>query len=227
MKKETPSCQIPLHFGLTQAMLQRRLEDHLGKPVSLVLTQNSTTMLSVRLREGVTHVRLHSMFLNAGAGEMEEICRFVKSKKGEMPLFRKFIRENRDRLEAKPARTISVRTAGRYHDLTDLSSEINRDYFDNAVTAAITWGTRSPRWAVRKRTLGSYSARATLIRINPVLDRKAVPRYYIAFVVYHEMLHAALGIVEKDGRRSMHSKEFRRREKLFADYGRAMKWEGD
>lgn len=227
MIKDLPVQQLPFLFGRTQESLQRHLEDHLGKPVSLVLTGNSTSMLSVRLREGVARVRLHRMFLNAAAGVIDEIARFVKSKKGEMPLFREFIRENREQLDARPARKITAKTAGKQYDLAELYNEVNREYFDNAIACAITWGTRCPRCSVRKRTLGSYSPRSKLIRINPVLDRKAVPRYYIAFVVYHEMLHAALGIVQKGERRSMHSREFRRREKLFRDYERAQAWERD
>ncbi len=93
------------------------------------------------------------------------------------------------------------------------------------INAAITWGAKSPRWAVRKRTLGSYSERSNTIRINPVLDRKTVPRYYVAFVVYHEMLHAAIGLLLQGKRRSVHSREFRKRERLFKDYERAVAWE--
>jgi len=52
-----------------------------------------------------------------------------------------------------------------------------------------------------------------------------VPRYFIEFVVYHEMLHADMGTEEHEGRRSIHSREFRKRERLFEDYERAMAWE--
>jgi len=219
------SKQLDLLLCHSQASLQTYLEQYAGKPVSLVLTQNSTSMLSVRQREGVTHVRLHRMFLNSGPGVIEEVTQFVKSKRGKMPLFRRFIRENRAQLDARPGKKITTRTAGRYYDLAELYDGINKEYFEAAIESTITWGTRSPRCSVRKRTLGSFSARSNIIRINPVLDRKPVPRYYIAFVVYHEMLHAALGITTKNDRRSMHSREFRRRERLFKDYERCRAWE--
>jgi len=41
----------------------------------------------------------------------------------------------------------------------------------------------------------------------------------------YEMLHADIGIRAETGRRSMHSKEFRTREKMFAHYERAIAWE--
>lgn len=78
---------------------------------------------------------------------------------------------------------------------------------------------------MRNRTLGSYLDSVNTIRINPVLDKKSVPRYYIEFIVYHEMLHADMGVTEKNGRRVVHSKEFRAREKSFRDYRKAMAWE--
>ena len=37
--------------------------------------------------------------------------------------------------------------------------------------------------------MGSYSVEDRLIRIHPTLDRPDVPRYYVAWIVYHEMLH--------------------------------------
>jgi hypothetical protein len=36
-----------------------------------------------------------------------------------------------------------------------------------------------------------------------------VPRCYVAFVVYHEMLHADMGIAMRGKRRSVHPREFK------------------
>jgi predicted metal-dependent hydrolase len=206
--------------------LKQYLEERLGRPVSLVLTENSTSMLSARMHDGVLRVRLHRMFLNADSRVMYEVVSYLKNRRGAMPHFRGFIRDNREQLGTKPPKKVLVRTAGKFHDLCGLYDEINREYFGGIVNAAITWGTRSPRYAVRKRTVGSYSERSNTIRINPVLDRKTVPRYYVALIVYHEMLHAALGISIRGKRRCVHSGEFRKREKLFKDYEKAMAWEG-
>jgi hypothetical protein len=45
------------------------------------------------------------------------------------------------------------------------------------------------------------------------------------YIVYHEMLHADLGIEHNGGRHSYHSREFKRREKLFKHYERSLAWE--
>jgi hypothetical protein len=39
------------------------------------------------------------------------------------------------------------------------------------------------------------------------------------------MLHASMGISLQGNRRSVHSREFKKREKLFKDYEKAMAWE--
>jgi len=216
---------MALPFTQTEQALRQILEKRLERPVSLVLTDNSTTMLSFRDRDGVLTVRLHRMFLSADSEVMDEIISYLKKRKGAMPHFRSFLRLNREDLKRKPAKKVTVRTKGRYHDLSELYDDINRTYFGNTITAAITWGSRSPRSAVRKRTVGSYSERSNTIRINPVLDRAGVPACYVAFIVYHEMLHADMGTALRGKRRSVHPREFRRREKLFAEYEQAMAWE--
>ncbi len=65
MSPITTDFQLNLLFGHTETSLGRHLEVHLGRPVSLVLTDNSTSMLSARVRDGVLHVRLHRIFLNS------------------------------------------------------------------------------------------------------------------------------------------------------------------
>jgi predicted SprT family Zn-dependent metalloprotease len=226
MNPDHADMQLALPFTPTGSALKQTLEELLGRPVALVLTDNSTTVLSCAVRDGVLSVRLHRMFLSADSKVLGEIVTYLNKRRGAMPHFRSFLRANRESLRRKPAKKVVVRMRGRHHDLSELYDEINQAYFGNRITAAITWGRRSPATAVRKRTVGSYSERSNLIRINPLLDRKNVPRFYVAFIVYHEMLHADMGIALRGKRRSVHPREFRRREKLFQEYEKAMAWEG-
>jgi len=225
MRKEFIDAQLPLAFIHTGNSLRCYIEKSLGSAVSLVLTENSTSMLSARMRDGIMHVRLHRMFLNADNHVIGEIIVFLKNRKGDMTHFRCFVRNNKELLNKRPPKTVSVKTRGRFYDLRELFDEINEQYFGGMIKAVITWGAKSSRHSVRKRTLGSYSGRSDLIRINPVLDKKSVPRYFIAFVVYHEMLHAAIGISRHGERRRLHCREFKKREMLFGEYERAIAWE--
>jgi predicted metal-dependent hydrolase len=206
-----------------------QLRDHLqrlaGRPVSLFLTDNTSSMVSLRLEGRVAVVRLHRMFLDAGSDVLDEIAGFLRRGKGTIPKARHFLKQNGHRIRKAVPRKTAVRPEGKCHNLDDILRSLNREYFDGRISPAITWGSRSPACAVRKRTLGSYHRQMNIIRINPVLDRKSVPRYFVEFVVYHEMLHADLGAHEKNGRRVVHSREFRQRERLFNHFEKAAAWE--
>lgn len=73
--------------------------------------------------------------------------------------------------------------------------------------------------------LGTYSATERLIRIHPVLDKPWVPRYFVLFIVYHEMLHHVMPATLAGGRRVLHPPLFRARERMFRDFERAIAWE--
>src|SRR5208337_4558320 len=217
--------QLSFSFEHDPEFLVHTFEKASGRSVTLVLTDNSSSMLSIRKKGTVSCVRLHRMFLCADEGTLKEIALFIKHGSGSMTRFRAFLNKMSGLIRRDPPRSFPVRTQGKCYDLLAIFEQLNEEYFDSRLTSVITWGTWSSRKAVRKRTLGSYSNHTNIIRINPVLDRKTVPEYYIAFVVYHEMLHAALGIMEKDGRRSVHTRAFRERERLFKYYDKAIRWE--
>jgi predicted metal-dependent hydrolase len=196
-----------------------------GRPVSLTITDNSSSMLSIREQRGIVYVRLHRMFLDAGEDVLKEIVLLVKRRRGETPLLRNFLKQNGHRIRKPHPRKPNIRLAGSRRDLGKIYEALNREYFCSRISCAITWGAKGAKRAVRKRTLGSYCRRTDTIRINPVLDSKTVPEFFLEFVVYHEMLHADIAVSEKNGRRQVHSKEFKKREKLFRQYDRATAWE--
>ena len=217
--------QLSFPFEHDPGFLVSTFEKASGRSVMLVLTDNSTSMLSIRNKGAVSCVRLHRMFLCVDEATLKEIGLFIKHGSGSMTRFRAFLNKMSSVVRRRPQRYFPVRTRGKYYELYAIFERLNEEYFDSRLTSAITWGTGSSRKAVRKRTLGSYSNHSNIIRINPVLDKNEVPDYYIEFVVYHEMLHAAIGIGEKDGRRSVHTRAFRERERLFKYYDKAMRWE--
>ena len=73
--------------------------------------------------------------------------------------------------------------------------------------------------------MGSYSVEDRLIRIHPALDRWFVPRYFLEWIVFHEMLHQVHDIPVVGGRRQFHTPEFLAEEKQFEGYERARAWE--
>lgn len=219
--------QLSLQFSNNKDTLKDSLEKMTGKSVSLTLTDNATNVLSIRTKGNLVSVRIHWMFLNADDEVIREMASFIKTRKVRTPFIRKFISENQTCLKKKEqnARQLSIHTKGRFHNLREIFDDINNEYFGGRITASIGWGKGNARRAVRNRTLGSYCGHTDTIRINPVLDRRNVPRYFIRYVVYHEMLHSAVEEERKNGRRSVHTSEFRKLERLFKDYGKAVSWE--
>ncbi len=225
-----PGSRSSMQLGLFPIHSEEFIRDYFrkatGRPVSLTITDNSTSILSARKRGGTLFVRFHKMLLHAGIDVIGEIADFLKAKKVKTPLLREFIRLNSNCLRSKPPRKAArAATPGRYHDLGALYDSINAEYFEGRISAEITWGAKGQGRAVRKRTLGSYSPHTNTIRISPVLDKKTVPRYFVEYIVYHEMLHADVGISKVNGRNIIHSREFKRREALFRDFARARAWE--
>jgi len=121
-----------------------------------------------------------------------------------------------------------LRTRGEVHDLAEILQRINDTYFASTITdVMITWGRRT-RPSVQKRSsikLGSYSQVERLIRVHPVLDKEWVPRYFLSYIVYHELLHHVIPELRVAGRSVLHPPEFAQRERAFRHHERAIAWE--
>ena len=73
--------------------------------------------------------------------------------------------------------------------------------------------------------MGSYSVEERLIRVHRSLDRTFVPRYFVEWIVYHEMLHQVHQAELVNGRRQFHTPAFLADEARFEHYERARAWE--
>jgi SprT-like family len=216
---------------MRQSQLQRYLSRSAARRVRVRLTDDRRSLLTAEeAPDNMVGVRLHGMFLDAPSRVLKALARFVQTP--EPQLKRQVIRLYRetglDRTgNAAPAtRTVTLRHQGVFFDLKELFDRLNEDYFGGKVQVLITWGRRNGRPGRRSVHFGSYNWDRRLIRVNPSLDRCFVPRYFIEYIIYHEMLHADLGFHrDGQGRRSAHSKEFQGREARFRHYERARDWE--
>jgi len=218
--------QIFVHEGARQT-LERRLRAAFPGPVLLAVTDNRHSMVSYARRGGILRARLHMMFLDAPAAVQEALVRYiVRGDREASQIVGRYIDANGHRIRAmRPVLTPLV-TKGQHHDLLKLFHDVNSKYFGGTVDALISWGRASPHKRRRATIkLGSYSAVERLIRIHPNLDRSWVPRYFIQFIIYHEMLHHVMPASRGAGRALLHPPEFRRREEQFRHYERAIAWE--
>jgi len=177
---------------------------------------------------GHSSLRLHHMFLGANTRVIDALAQWLRkpSCRKNAAVIDAFIRENRHLVKRRPRRSRRLNTAGAHFDLKVLYDEVNRNCFDGTVQAAIGWGKRPSKSRRRSIRFGSYSVEDNLIRIHPYLDNAFVPAYFVRYIVFHEMLHAHLGIEESEtGRRRIHTAEFKRLERAYPDYARAEAWQ--
>ena len=110
---------------------------------------------------------------------------------------------------------------GKVYDLDEYFRTINRVVFKNALAAPVLRWSRN-RW---RFTLGICDTKRRVITLNTSLDDARVPDVVVAAIVHHEMLHLHFGISEgPDGRRRVHTPQFRAAEKLFPGYTESEKW---
>jgi len=220
------SPRLFVHEGARQA-LERRLSSALPWPVSLAISDNRHGVLTHEWDRGVLTVRAHHMFLDAPPSIISALVSYIAANdRGASQRLGRFIEANVNRL-APRSRKIPLVTSGNHHDLLSIFNDLNERYFDGAVTALITWGRETKRRSEKRKAirLGSYSGSERLIRIHPSLDRGWVPRYFVAHVVYHEMLHHVFPHRSDGERRELHSAEFREEERRFRFHERAIRWE--
>jgi hypothetical protein len=214
---------------MAEVELRRRLERATGRPIALTVTDNRTSMLYVSPgSRGLVRVRVHHMFLDSPPEVVRALAQYILRPggacRGEINAH---VRANAHRIGGRPRHKIAINLShrGLHFDLKQIYERLNTRYFDGRLRVAITWGKSAPR---RRYSIdfGCFDGPKRVIRVNPALDRPFVPRFFIDFIVYHEMLHAAIGFRElRNGRRALHSPRFRREESQFRFYRSAMRWE--
>jgi hypothetical protein len=220
--------QIFVHEGARQA-LERRFMAASGGAVQLAVTDNRRRMVTHTKARGTLRVRVHMMFLGAPDRVLDALVAYVvDANKQASQIVGEYIDENLHSIRASRPVPGPLRTRGEVHDLVEILSELNNEYFGGVLAnVLITWGRRSraPEGARRSIKLGSYSAVERLIRVHPVLDRSWVPRYFVKYIVFHELLHHVMPEARVGSRTLLHPAEFLRREREFRHYERAVAWE--
>lgn len=211
--------------------LRQELERLTSCRISLTVTNNTSNLMSVAVAPGGTNVRLrlHHMFLDAPEPVRLALAHWVRHPRSRKhaDCFRAYI-ASRDHQIRKPLPSAArVNTRGSVYDLQPMFDELNAIHFNSSVQAAITWGKGSSA-AMRSIRFGAYYDAARLIRIHPRLDQDFVPSFVVRYIVYHEMLHAHLGVCRNEnGRRQIHPRGFKIMESSFPEYQKATAWIGD
>jgi hypothetical protein len=210
------------------ATLLARLAARLGRPLELRVTDNTRAMLSLRHVGGVRRVRAHGMFVDAPDEVLDAAARYLAhGDRAASERLDAFIRANAHRVRARP-RAPARGSPGTAHDLSAILRELAAAHCPELPPPAIAWGAARPsrrRGRVRTIRLGVYRYDARAIEIHPCLDAPWVPRFFVAWVVFHELMHHVAPGVESGGRRRHHHADFRALEARFAEREEAQAWE--
>jgi len=175
---------------------------------------------------------MHAMFDAAPPHVHDAVVRWIRSGRRAPRACELLDRWIMESLESLPrTRELAVDARGDAHDLAALAREIfggelAADFADEARRPRVTWGRKGQSRTRHSLRLGSFDAEDSIVRIHPVLDQPAVPVWFVRYVLFHELLHAVLPPRRGRGSRWIHhGAEFRRCERAYADYARAIAWE--
>lgn len=199
--------------------LAKKIARRVGFPVRLAVTDNRSSMLTFRREGHVIALRIHHMFLAAPDEVVEALADYTSRKRSAASkVIDSFIDQQGARIRRLRRAGEKLSAVGKWLNLQELFDEVNRTHFDNRIEARIGWG-RTPKGRRRKSIrLGVYEHRSREIRIHASLDAPDVPRYFVEFIVFHEMLHQLFPDEH-------HPKAFRERERTFPKYAQALAWE--
>lgn len=204
--------------------LHRYLEKRLGA-VDLTITNNRRRMVTFNREDSRLRIRLHHMFLDGSDEVLDALVRFLKGDRTAEELIQLYVEKNRDVIEFEPEEQ-KLETVGTHFDLEScLAGAIEEleDYEFEGIL--ITWG--RDRQGNKSIQLGSYDFDQDLIRIHPALDQEWVPRYFVVYVIYHELIHVIVPPESNGDRREVHSDRFRQLERQFSRFEEAMSWESE
>lgn len=228
---------------LTPERWQELLSLELACPVRVVYTRARRTPIQVR---PVRHergperrrapsgleVRMHAMFAGAPPDVHRAVASWIRSGKRAPRACAALDDWIAARLETLPRRPHGrVRAKGRRHDLDAMmrelrANELALEFPTEESLPRASWGKRGASRTRFSLRLGSYDPDLGLVRVHAVLDQEQVPAWFVRYVLFHELLHVVYPPRRGAGGKWIHHcREFRKRERRYAEYGRALEWE--
>jgi len=206
---------------------QEELEEEIGKKLELEINDNRSTMLSVKWGPDYTKVSLHRMFLKAPQNIMDKLACYIRQEdKSIHPKVKAFIETGLQKLDySKTIDSSKFYQVGNVYHLKQIYDDLNEEYFNGKLKIAITWFGKLAQRNKTRVTFGLYHDSMKLIKINRILDSPSFPDYFVAYVIYHEMVHHVCpAYVDEKGINRVHSKEFKEIESKFKYFDLAEKW---
>jgi len=202
--------------------------------LDILLTRNSSTLISLSRRGATSTLRVHRLFADAPDAVHEAIvqnffCRQSRSAARELRArIMDFVDENRQLTLATTALPKVRPAQGKVYDLDKVYTDVVRKHVPERRRKRrplqVGWSRRATP-SLMGKWIETPANSPNVILINSLLDDRRVPRFYLEFIVFHEILHDLFPIRRRRGRWEQHPVEFRQREKAFPQYEEARRWE--
>jgi len=210
---------------LSKHEIHQSLSSYSDVPLRIQLHENSQTLISFNFSSPrITTIRMHKGFLHATEPLIQALGQYIQKRdKNSWLQINEFAQTGIKHKAPDPAKKYVQQ--GDHHNLKELFSEINAQYFNDEVTVSISWGPKSKpvkQGLIKKKRrsmcFGHYSDINKHITLNRKLDHPAVEAEFIKYIIYHEILHHTIPSERVNGRWVHHSKEFYAAEKQYPNY---------
>ncbi len=187
---------------------------------------------TIRVRHEKIFVRISDTFATAPADVHKALATILVAKllRKRVPAAARRVYQNHVKSDAfsqvaldrkrKKGRKILTSPAGDHFDLEEIFEDLNEVYFEGRLKKPLLSWSQRPTF----RRLGHHDPAHEAIVISKSLDSPRVPAFVVAYVLYHEMLHLKHPQVFRNGRRYVHTAEFRDDEEQFQYFEEAEAW---
>jgi hypothetical protein len=192
-------------------------------PIRLKFCRFANANSSVRWDQSGIEFRITDVLEGAPAAILESLAHILLSKllrRATPRIHSERYRRYLNRKEMRRSLQLVKQTRGRkfisgpqgecYH-LEQIFDELNQAHFHGLMAQPLLGWSRRPSRVM----LGHYDPSHNAIVLSRLLDRAAVPRLAVEYVLFHEMLHLRFPVEHRGARRCVHTREFKEAEKLF------------
>ncbi len=228
-----PEPENSLPLALDESAWEALLSAALDAPIEVRYGRARREVIQLRRERGRLQLRLSSLLADAPVEVQQALAEWIRGRGRRGPAQRVLdlwidARLRREARDAPPQ--VDLEPRGAHHELAELALELRDDEFaqdfGDGRLPAIGWGRAGRSRSRRALRLGSFDPFSFSVRVHPVLDSADAPRFFLRYIVFHELLHAVLdGPPGEDGRRRVHGPQFRARERAYRDFERALEWE--
>ncbi|BBD59294.1 hypothetical protein NIES2109_20770 [Nostoc sp. HK-01] len=226
----TEEQNLKLHLISTYRVQQitQQILSQAGQDVVEVMIEftNLAGLYQGKRSSKVAYLKINEGFINASEEVLQALVRCMLL--GKTSASTRLIREFASSEEYSSvlldldliADVIAENPQGNFYNLNDLFDELNHEYFAaNLVKPRLTWSQIKTY-----RKFGHYEPARDRVVMSTSLDHVNVPKFVAEFVLYHELLHKYHGTKWVNGKRMVHTTQFRTDERKFKFYAEADSW---